>query len=147
MERNTRQRNAIRDAIVQADRPLLPQEVLDAAQHAVPGLGITTVYRTLKLLVEEGELQAVNLPGENPRFEAVGHPGRSVAPGAAGLHGRGPRPNALRTLQRLCAADSYGPTPSVQVADSPSPTGLTAWRLAIRAATDRGAGLWATGLT
>ncbi len=73
MERNTRQRSAIRDAIAQADRPLLPQEVLDAAQKDVPGLGIATVYRNLKVLVGEGELQAVNLPGENPRFELVGH--------------------------------------------------------------------------
>jgi Fur family ferric uptake transcriptional regulator len=47
--------------------------VLDAAQQEVPGLGIATVYRNLKALVEEGELQAVHLPGENPRFELVGH--------------------------------------------------------------------------
>jgi Fur family ferric uptake transcriptional regulator len=73
MERNTRQRSAIRDAIAQADRPLLPQEVLESAQKDVPGLGIATVYRNLKVLVEEGELQPVNLPGENPRFELVGH--------------------------------------------------------------------------
>lgn len=73
MERNTRQRSAIRDAIAEADRPLLPQEVLDAAQQQVPGLGIATVYRNLKALVEEGALQAVNLPGENARFERVGH--------------------------------------------------------------------------
>ena len=73
MERNTRQRSAIREAIAQADRPLLPQEVLDAAQQAVPGLGLATVYRNLKGLVEEGELQAVNLPGENARFELAGH--------------------------------------------------------------------------
>jgi Fur family transcriptional regulator, ferric uptake regulator len=73
MERNTRQRSAIREAIAQADRPLLPQEVLDAAQQAVPGLGIATVYRNIKGLVEEGALQTVNLPGENPRFEVTGH--------------------------------------------------------------------------
>jgi Fur family ferric uptake transcriptional regulator len=73
MERNTRQRSAIRDAIALADRPLLPQEVLDAAQQDVPGLGIATVYRNLKALVEEGELQPVNLPGENARFELAGH--------------------------------------------------------------------------
>ena len=72
MERNTRQRSAIRDAIAQADRPLLPQEVLVAAQHDVPGLGIATVYRNLKVLVEDGELQTVKLPGENPRFELLG---------------------------------------------------------------------------
>ena len=73
MERNTRQRSAIRDAIAGAHRPLLPQEVLEAAQSQVPGLGIATVYRNLKALVDEGELQAVTLPGENPRFELVGH--------------------------------------------------------------------------
>jgi len=73
MERNTRQRSAIRDAIAQAERPLLPQEVLDAAQLQVPGLGIATVYRNLKALVDEGALQPVNLPGENARFEMAGH--------------------------------------------------------------------------
>jgi len=73
MERNTRQRSAIRDAIAQAERPLLPQEVLDAAQQQVPGLGIATVYRNIKALVDEGELRPVNLPGENPRFELAGH--------------------------------------------------------------------------
>ena len=73
MERNTRQRDAICDVIAQADRPLLPQEVLDAAQLQAPGLGIATVYRNLKALVEEGALRAVNLPGDNARFELVGH--------------------------------------------------------------------------
>ncbi|MFY8084141.1 MAG: Fur family transcriptional regulator [Rubrivivax sp.] len=73
MERNTRQRSAIREVIAQAARPLLPQEVLEAAQREVPGLGIATVYRNLKALVQEGELKPVNLPGENPRFEVVGH--------------------------------------------------------------------------
>ncbi len=73
MERNTRQRSAIRDAIAQAERPLLPQEVLEHAQRDAPGLGIATVYRNLKSLVEDGELQAVHLPGENPRYELAGH--------------------------------------------------------------------------
>lgn len=69
MERNTRQRTAIREAIAEAARPLLPQEVLEAAQIGVPGLSLATVYRNLKALLEDGELQAVNLPGENPRYE------------------------------------------------------------------------------
>lgn len=72
MERNTRQRTAIRDAIGSARRPLLPQEVLESAQQQVPGLGLATVYRNLKVLVEEGELRVVNLPGENPRYELGG---------------------------------------------------------------------------
>ena len=72
MERSTRQRSAIRDAIADAGRPLLPQEVLDAAKNQVPGLGIATVYRNLKALALEGELRSVDLPGENPRYELVG---------------------------------------------------------------------------
>ena len=74
MERKTRQRDAIRDTIARTDRPLLPQEVLDAAQHLAPGLGIATVYRTLKALLAEGELQSVNLPGESSRFELAQRP-------------------------------------------------------------------------
>jgi Fur family transcriptional regulator, ferric uptake regulator len=73
MERQTHQRTAIREAIARAGRPLLPQEVLEAAQADAPSLGIATVYRNLKVLVEEGELRAVSLPGENVRFEAAGH--------------------------------------------------------------------------
>ncbi|MFM7507657.1 MAG: transcriptional repressor, partial [Rubrivivax sp.] len=52
MERNTRQRTAIRDALQRARRPLLPQEVLLAAQAQAPRLGLATVYRNLKTLVE-----------------------------------------------------------------------------------------------
>lgn len=74
MERNTRQRTAIREAIAAAERPLLPQEVLEAAQTGVPGLSLATVYRNLKALLEDGDLQAVNLPGENPRYELADHP-------------------------------------------------------------------------
>lgn len=74
MERSTRQRAAIREVLQAADRPLLATEVLDIAQGAVPTLGIATVYRTLKALVEQESLQVVELPGENPRFEfAHGH--------------------------------------------------------------------------
>lgn len=73
MERNTRQRVAIREALEAAGRPLLPQEVQEAAQPQAPGLGIATVYRTLKALVDEGELRAVHLPGENPRYEPAAH--------------------------------------------------------------------------
>jgi len=73
MERSTRQRAAIRIAIASAARPLLPQEVLDSAKADVPALGIATVYRNLKMLVDEGELRSVLLPGENPRYELAGH--------------------------------------------------------------------------
>lgn len=72
MERNTRQRAAIREALTHAGRPLLPQEVLGAAQQAIPGLGIATVYRMLKTMLDGREIQPVTLPGENVRYEIVG---------------------------------------------------------------------------
>ncbi|MFT4192157.1 MAG: transcriptional repressor [Comamonas sp.] len=70
MERNTRQRNAIQTAIDEARRPLSPQEVLDAAQRDVPGMGIATVYRNLKSMLEAGAIELVVLPGDNPRYES-----------------------------------------------------------------------------
>jgi len=74
MERSTKQRAAIRDALQTAKRPLLASEVLAMAQEIVPALGMATVYRTLKALVQQESLQIVELPGENPRFEfAHGH--------------------------------------------------------------------------
>ena len=36
-------------------------------------MGIATVYRNIKSLVEEEVLQEVRLPGDNPRFEIAGH--------------------------------------------------------------------------
>jgi Fur family ferric uptake transcriptional regulator len=72
MERKTIQRQAIRDAIIEASRPLSPQEVLDGARGHVKNLGIATVYRTIKSLLAEGAVQAVDLPGEPPRYEPAG---------------------------------------------------------------------------
>jgi Fur family ferric uptake transcriptional regulator len=75
MERMTRQRSAIETSVTEAGRPLLPQEVLALAQRAVPSLSISTVYRQLKALVDDGAVRAVQLAGEPPRYEsaAQGH--------------------------------------------------------------------------
>jgi Fur family ferric uptake transcriptional regulator len=72
MERNTRQRAAIRQALGEAGRPLSPAEVLAAAQSRVPGLGIATVYRALAALVDEGSVTVVELPGAPDRYEVAG---------------------------------------------------------------------------
>ena len=71
MERNTRQRDAIRTAIEGSTRPLLPQEVLEVVRTIVPGVGLATIYRNLKLLVAEGVVQVITLPGDNPRYETT----------------------------------------------------------------------------
>ena len=70
-KRSTRQRSAIRDVIESAKRPLSPQEILDAAQVTVAGLGLATVYRNLKLLLAEGVIEAITLSGDSPRYEAA----------------------------------------------------------------------------
>ena len=67
----TRQRVAIRLVIQAAKRPLSPQEVLEQARVAVRAIGLATVYRNLKLLLREGAVHAINLPGESPRYEAA----------------------------------------------------------------------------
>ena len=71
MQRRTRQRAAIREAIEGAGRPLSPQEILDAAQGDIPGLGVATVYRTIRALVDEEWLREVELPGEASRYEVA----------------------------------------------------------------------------
>ncbi len=72
MERNTRQRGAIRRALQRADRPMTTQEVLYEARGEVGGLGIATVYRNIRALLEEGWLIPVELPGEVARYELHG---------------------------------------------------------------------------
>ena len=72
MQRDTRQRRAIRAVFQDSARPLSPEEVLQAAQAEAPTLGLATVYRNLKGLVEEGWLVPVALPGAAPRYEPAG---------------------------------------------------------------------------
>ncbi len=72
MERNTKQRDAIRQVFTDVPRPLAPGEILEEAKRHVAGLGIATVYRTVNSLVESGWLTVVELPGESPRYERAG---------------------------------------------------------------------------
>jgi Fur family ferric uptake transcriptional regulator len=71
MERSTRQNTAIRQALEAAGRPLSPTEVLDEARRCVAALGLATVYRNLKSLVDAGVIQVVTLPGEVARYEVA----------------------------------------------------------------------------
>lgn len=71
MERSTRQRTAIRQVIIAAARPLTPHEILDGVRETVTAAGIATIYRNIKLLLDEGDIRAVMLPGESARYEAA----------------------------------------------------------------------------
>ncbi|MBI5549824.1 MAG: transcriptional repressor [Deltaproteobacteria bacterium] len=68
MQRNTRQREVIREVFASAGRPLTPQEAAAAAQDALPSLGVATVYRAVKELADEGWLVALTVAG-TMRFE------------------------------------------------------------------------------
>ncbi|MFA6045990.1 MAG: transcriptional repressor [Phycisphaerales bacterium] len=70
--RNTRQRDAVRGAIERAGAPVSAQEILALAKKGSRGIGLATVYRTLKLLSDAGEIATVIIPGQAPRYEAAG---------------------------------------------------------------------------
>jgi len=72
MQRKTNQRSAIKDAFRGSDRPLAPQEVLDSVLEKDQQIGIATVYRNIKMLVEQEWLIAVEIPGEPSRYEMNG---------------------------------------------------------------------------
>lgn len=69
MERNTRQREAIRRVLERSRRPMTPAEILASAQRTVRSVSQATVYRTLRALQSSGEIAAVELPGEPARYE------------------------------------------------------------------------------
>jgi Fur family ferric uptake transcriptional regulator len=66
--RSTRQRDAIRAAFSEHPHPMTPTEVLGMARKYCDGLGIATVYRTLKLLCRDGWLVQLELPGEQVTY-------------------------------------------------------------------------------
>lgn len=71
-QRDTRQRRAIREVIMVLARPLHPMEILTEAQKSVPRMGLATVYRNVRMLVDEGFLREVLIPGDSPRYEQAG---------------------------------------------------------------------------
>jgi Fur family ferric uptake transcriptional regulator len=48
------------------------QEVLEEGQKILPALGIATVYRTIKTLLEGKWLATVQIPGDIPYYEPAG---------------------------------------------------------------------------
>ena len=62
----------IREVFQRYDRPLAADEVLELAQRKLAGLGMATVYRTIKALLDEGWLVPVEMLGAPPRYEIRG---------------------------------------------------------------------------
>lgn len=61
--KDTIQRTAIRNALTNSPRPLNVDEILEAGQVNVPNLGIATVYRNIKTMLEKGEIRAISGAG------------------------------------------------------------------------------------
>ena len=72
MIRKTNQRSVIAEVLEEAEHPLSVAEVLALAQSKHASLGIATVYRTLKAMVEAGAIVTVDWPGDAPRYERSG---------------------------------------------------------------------------
>lgn len=72
MSRATSQREAIDRAFETALGPMLPEELLAAAQAEVPSLGQATVYRAIKRLEAAGGLERVTGTDGRTRYELAG---------------------------------------------------------------------------
>jgi len=74
MQRRTGQRDAIERTIREAGRPVGPQEIRELAERYSPGVGIATIYRTIKALVANGTLAVVEIPGGPALYELAAKP-------------------------------------------------------------------------
>ena len=70
--RRTKQRATLTEVLDRSERPLSVAELHAAASKRVAGLGIATVYRAIAAMLEGGEITAVEIPGEPPRYERAG---------------------------------------------------------------------------
>ena len=69
--RNTRQRDAIKALFEREARPLSLDEVHCLGGAELGGLGLATVYKTLRCLQEVGFLRIVRLPGTVAHYEVA----------------------------------------------------------------------------
>lgn len=72
MERSTKQKRAIRSAFEEFGRPLSTDEVFEAVQRNIDGIGIATVYRSIRALLDDGWLTPVEVPGKGTLYEISG---------------------------------------------------------------------------
>lgn len=72
LKRNTSQRTAMEEILRRAERPLGIREILEQGRARVPSLNQATVYRNLKLLVDEGRLIMITHPTLGTLYEQAG---------------------------------------------------------------------------
>lgn len=72
MKRNTTQKKAIETVFKQHDRPLGVEEILAAGRKIVESLNQATIYRNLKILVDDGWLTRLAHPSLGVLYERTG---------------------------------------------------------------------------
>ena len=70
-EKKTRQRREVLRVLQKAYGPLSSFEIHDLARQNLPNIGLTTIYRTLRIMQREGNVRSVVLPDGVMRFEAT----------------------------------------------------------------------------
>lgn len=102
MERHTRQRQAVVDALARSGQALSPQDLLAQAKSAVPSLNLSTVYRQIKALQDAGQIVRVELPGQPARFETPSRTPSALAsarpPGRQSVKSDPPSSRAARAV-------------------------------------------------
>jgi Fur family ferric uptake transcriptional regulator len=73
LKRNTSQRAAIQQVFLQHDQqPMSVDEILAHGRHVVPSLNQATVYRNVKILLNDGWLKQVDHPSLGFLYERSG---------------------------------------------------------------------------
>lgn len=74
-QRQTRQRDVLFQIINDTKGPLSVADIYQQAKESLPHLGIATVYRAMKLMLETKQILQVNMPSGETRYESafLGH--------------------------------------------------------------------------
>lgn len=72
MRRKTTQRTAIKEIFCQHERPLTVDEIFTYGRKAVETLNQATVYRNLKILIDDGWLRRISHPLLGTLYERTG---------------------------------------------------------------------------
>lgn len=68
--RRTRQREVISRVVCRSECHPSADYVYEQVRRQLPGVSLGTVYRNLKLMAEQGELQVLDGPGGTKRYDA-----------------------------------------------------------------------------
>jgi len=71
-QRNTQQRQIISEVLDRATRPLDAEEILALGRARLTALGIATVYRAIRTLLDSGEIVPVHVPDRPTCYERAG---------------------------------------------------------------------------